>query len=67
MLQYNPKIIFAGLPRWGGSYHNSEVYKKNADKEGTGAADWTRILSVQADNVISAAALIDRRVLEGIK
>ena len=37
------------------------------DKEGTGAADWTRILSVQADNVISAAALIDKSVLESIK
>ena len=37
------------------------------DKEGTGAADWTRIRSAQADNVISAAALIDKSVLESIK
>ena len=37
------------------------------DKEGTRASDWTRMLSIEADNVISAAALIDKRVLEGVK
>ena len=40
---------------------------KNLDKHGTVAQDWTRILSIQADNVISAAALIDKRVLRGMK
>ena len=78
----SPCIFFqGGATRWGGSWrttgatavirshHNAEVYMKNLDKDkhGTGAQDWTRILSIQADNVISAAALIDKRVLQGIK
>ena len=66
-----------GATRWGGrwratgasavirSHHNTEVYKKNVDREGDG--DWTRIATVEADNVISAAALIDEKVLEGIQ
>ena len=49
------------------SHHNTEVYKKNVDKEGARASDWTRMLSIEADNVISAAALIDKKVLEGVK
>jgi len=61
-------LVIGGATGWGRSSHyNTEVYKKNAEKEGTGAADWTRIMSVQADNVISAAALIDKRVMESIK
>ena len=72
-------LFSGGATRWGGSWrttgatavirshHNAEVYMKNLDKDGTGAQDWTRILSIQADNVISAAALIDKRVLEDIK